>query len=98
MGGSKVIIYLAELNKPIRTGALILYLNAKYEEEKIKDTKETYLINLVTSITKAVTGNKNIKSWTELEKKFNNDNKDNRSAKEIEEDVLNKFRNLEGQG
>ena len=78
----------------MRINSLIFFLNSKYEEDKKQEIKETYLINLVTSIARNVTGNKNIKSWSDIESKLNNDNKDNRSAKEIEEDVLNKFKNL----
>ncbi len=78
----------------MRINSLIFFLNSKYEEEKKQEVKETYLINLVTSITRNVTGSKNIKSWSEIEERFNNNKRDKRSAKEIEEDVLNKFKKL----
>lgn len=83
----------------MQISSLIFYLNSKYEEDKEQEVKQTYLIDLTSVIAKRITGNKNIKLWSELEKKlYSNNNNDKRSAKEIEEDVLNKFRNLERQG
>lgn len=82
----------------MRVNSLIFYLNSKYEDSKMKELKETYLIDLVSNVAKRILNNNNIKTWSDIENKFKNENKDNRSAKEIEEDVLNKFKKLEEQG
>lgn len=69
-------------------------MHSKFKEETKKNLRESYSANLISVIAKKVTGNKNIKPWTDFEKRLNNESKDNRTSKQIEEDVLNKFKNL----
>ena len=78
----------------MRLNTLFFYLNAKFKEENKKDLRESYLVNLISTIAKRVTGNKDIKLWSDFEKRLNNENSDNRTSKEIEKDVLSKFKKL----
>lgn len=85
---------MLELNKPIRLDTLFFYLYSKFKEESKRNLRENYSVDLLSIIAKNISRNKNIKPWTEFEKRLNNENKDNRTSKQIEEDVLNKFKKL----
>lgn len=78
----------------MRLDTLFFYLYSKFKEETKKNLRENYSANLLSVIAQKITGNKNIKAWTEFEKRLNNENKDNRTSKQIEEEVLNKFKKL----
>lgn len=77
----------------MRIKPLLLYVTSKYKEDAINKQRLNYSADIQVALYKYLTKNKQLKLWSEIENSINNKgNKDNRTAKQIEEDTLNKFR------
>lgn len=81
----------------MRVKPLLLYLNAKEKEYIRINAREKYKADILVAILRQATRENKVKTWTEIENDiFNQVAKDDRTAKQIEEDTLNRFKKLGG--
>lgn len=77
----------------MRIKSLLLYITSKYKQEALEKQRRNYTTDIQVALYKFLTKNNKLKLWSEIENSVNNKSgRDERTAKQIEEDTLNKFR------
>lgn len=81
----------------MRVKPLLFCLMAKEKEHIRVNAREKYKADILVALLRQLSKDNKVKTWTDIENDiFNKVERDNRTAKQIEEDILSKFKKMGG--